>query len=67
MVAMQLNQENLMRGAFVISRFWNFIILKKVGDNRYEYFRSPDFNVLKIQELEQIYINLQAIKGRFSE
>jgi len=67
MVAMQLNEENLMRGAFVISRFWNFVILKKIGDNRYEYFRSPDFNVLKIQELEQIYINLQAIKGMFDK
>jgi hypothetical protein len=66
MVAMQLNQENLMRGAFVISRLWNFVILKKISDNKYEYFRSPDLNVLKIQELKQIYINLQAIKDMFS-
>ena len=68
MVAMQLNQENFMRGAFVISRLWNFVILKKISanDNKYEYFRSPDFNVLKIKELKQIYINLQAIKNIFS-
>ncbi|OQY44452.1 MAG: hypothetical protein B6247_30245 [Candidatus Parabeggiatoa sp. nov. 2] len=67
MVAMQLNDENLMRGAFVIGRIWNFVILKKLGNNQYEYFRSPDFNVLKIQELKQLYINLQAIKGMFSQ
>ncbi len=66
MVAMQLNEENLMRGAFVIGRIWNFVILKKLGNNQYDYFRSPDFNVLKIQELKQLYINLQAIKGLFS-
>ena len=66
MVAMQLNEENVMRGAFVISRLWNFVILKKIAANQYEYFRSPDFDVLKIQELKQIYINLQAIKGMFS-
>ncbi len=66
MVAMQLNQENFMRGAFVISRLWNFVILRKISDNKYEYFRSPDFNVLKIQELKQIYVNLQAIKDIFS-
>jgi len=65
MVAMQLNQDNFMRGAFVISRLWNFVILKKIGDNKYEYFRSPDFNVLKISELKQIYVNLQAIKNMF--
>jgi hypothetical protein len=63
MVAMQLNQETLMRGAFVISRIWNFVILRELGDNKYEYFRSPDLNVLKIEELKQIYVNLQAIKG----
>ena len=65
MVAMELNEENLMRGAFVIGRIWNFVILTKLGNNQYEYFRSPDFNVLKIQELKQLYINLQAIKGMF--
>jgi len=65
MVAMQLNNNDLMRGAFVISRLWNFVILKKCGSHRYEYFRSPDFNVLKINEFRQIYINLQAIKRMF--
>jgi hypothetical protein len=66
MVAMRLNEEQIMRGAFVISRLWNFVILKKIANNQYEYFRSPDFDVLKISELKQIYINLQAIKGMFS-
>jgi len=34
--------------------------LNKISD------KSPDFNVLKIQELKQIYINLQAIKAKLS-
>jgi len=65
MVAMQLNNNDLMRGTFIISRLWNFVILKKLSENQYEYFRSPDLNVLKINEFKQIYINLQAIKKVF--
>ncbi|TGO03376.1 hypothetical protein PN36_07770 [Candidatus Thiomargarita nelsonii] len=63
MVAMQLNGEKIMRAAFIIGRIWNFVILKHLDDNKYHYFRSQGFNSLKLNELKEIYINLQAIKG----
>lgn len=63
MVAMQLNGENLMRGAYIIGKSWTFMIVKRFETNRYEYYRSKDFSVLKIPELQGIYRNLQAIKA----
>lgn len=63
LVAMQLNGDALMRGAYVIGKSWTFMLLKQRDTNRYEYYRSQDFNVLKTAELQGIYINLQAIKA----
>ena len=63
MVALELNHQTIMRGAFVIGGTWNFIILKKLGADQYTYFRSRDFSVLDQNELKMIYVSLQAIKA----
>jgi len=63
LAALQANRETLMRGAYVIGRMWTFMILRQCEDNRYEYFRSTDFSVAKLPELQAIYVNLQAIKA----
>lgn len=39
------------------------MLVKHIETNRYEYYRSQDFSVLKIPDLQGIYINLQAIKA----
>ncbi len=62
MVALEVNQEKVMRGAYIIGRDWYFVILHKLTEHQYEYFLSKDFSSLKINELQGIYINLQAIK-----
>lgn len=63
MAALEVNQDNLMRGAYIIGRDWYFVILRKLAEYRYEYFVSKDFSSLKIHELRGIYTNLHAIKA----
>ncbi|MEM7531503.1 MAG: hypothetical protein AAF639_04965 [Chloroflexota bacterium] len=52
-----------MRGAFVIGGTWHFMILKKLEQHRYTYFRSLAHRVLSLDDLTQIYVNLQAVKS----
>ncbi len=66
LVAMSLNQQSEMHGAYVIGRDWYFVLLQKNNDNTYTYFSSPDFSIAKIHELRKIYTNLQYIKSFFA-
>ena len=52
----------MIRGAYVIGRNWNFVILEKLENGNYEYFVSKTFDCLNFDSLKQIYINLQAVK-----
>ena len=63
MVALELNQATLMRGAFIIGRIWNFVILKKLAIHQYVYYRSRDLSVLNFDDLKGIYTSLEAVKG----
>ncbi len=62
LVATHLNKTNLMRGAYVIGRNWNFVIFEKMDKNSYQFFISESFDCLSFKGLTQIYKNLQAIK-----
>ncbi len=62
LVATHLNKNNLIRGAYVIGRNWNFVIFEKIDKNSYQYFISESFDCLSFKGLTQIYTNLQAIK-----
>jgi hypothetical protein len=57
-----LNQNKAIKGAFVIGKYWNFVILKKTTNNKYIYFVSEDFDSSKIVDLEAIYKNLIFVK-----
>ncbi len=61
LAAMTLNKINVMRGAYIIGRNWNFVILEK-HENDYQYVVSKQFDSLEIEYLQQIYISLQAVK-----
>jgi len=61
LVALNLNQHKTIRGAFIIGKYWNFVILKKMN-NKYVYFVSEDFDSSKTTDLEAIYKNLIFIK-----
>lgn len=56
-----------MRGAYIIAQQWRFVILKKTGENTYEYYVSLIFDSANIEDLQRIYSNLQAVKALFCE
>ncbi|MEA3228053.1 MAG: hypothetical protein U9P38_03155 [Campylobacterota bacterium] len=61
--AVELNDETVMKGAFIIGATWNFVILEKLEKDRYQYFVSRDFNCTNIEDLKSIYKNLLFIKN----
>ena len=65
LAAIELNKSIQSQGVFVVGEDWYFIILQKLQAGNYEYFVSESFDCLKIQDLKQIYINLQAVKKLF--
>ena len=62
LVAMKLNKIDLIRGAYIIGQNWNFVILKRVSEFKYNFFISKSFDSLFLSELKQIYKNLVYIK-----
>ena len=67
LTAMTLNKTNLIRGSYLIGRYWNFVILEKLENGNYEYFVSKGFDCLDIDSLKQIYVNLKAVKSMIKE
>ncbi len=65
--AIELNKFKNLFGCYVIGKDWNFLILEKIKINEYQYFVHEGLNSLKIQELKQIFINLQSIKNSIIE
>ncbi len=67
LVATELNKTNLMRGAYIIGRIWNFVILEKIAENSFQYFVSESFDSLIFKGLKQIFVCLQAVKLKYCE
>ncbi len=67
LAAIELNKTNLMRGAYIVGRNWNFVILEKIAENSYEYYISEAFDSLSFKGLKQIYVCLQAVKLKYCE
>ena len=65
LAAISLNKSNIIRGSYIIGQYWKFIILEKLENGSYEYFISESFDSLKLKDLIQIYINLQAVKALY--
>ena len=64
-VALEINEKNIIRGAYNIGQHWNFIILKKTPDKKYKYYESKSFDSLDIEHLKKIYKYLQAVKHKY--
>ncbi len=62
--AVELNNESVMEGAYIVGAIWNFVILEKVGKDSYEYYVSYNFDSTKIDDLKNIYKNLVFIKNK---
>ncbi len=65
--AVELNKTITIRGAFIMGKDWYFVILEKLGKDRYQYFISEAFNSTKIDELKGIYRNLKFVKNEILE
>ncbi|OQX99986.1 MAG: hypothetical protein B6I24_01070 [Bacteroidetes bacterium 4572_128] len=61
-VAIEINKTNKMYGVYNIGRFWFFVVLEKITDNKYKYHESKAFDCLEFEHLKKIYTNLKAIK-----
>ncbi len=64
-VAMEINKTKQMKAAYNIGKLWTFIIIEKISEGKYQYYESESFDCLKINDLKQIYINLQAVKHKY--
>ncbi len=60
--AIELNNDTSMRGAYIVGAIWNFVILEKLGKDKYQYFVSENFDSSKIGDLKGIYRNLVFVK-----
>ena len=65
--AIELNNELSMRGAYIVGENWNFVILEKLGKDKYQYFVSRTFNCINIEDLKGIYRNLMFVKNEIVE
>ncbi len=65
LVAMKINKKNKIQGCYITGQHWFFLILEKLENKSYEYFVHEGLNCLKINELKQIFVNLQAVKVLF--
>ncbi|MCP5493170.1 MAG: hypothetical protein H7A23_01310 [Leptospiraceae bacterium] len=65
--AVEINKFTHIKGAYIVGAIWNFVILKKLGDNRYEYYVSENFDSTKIENLKGIYKNLLFVKEEIKE
>ena len=65
--AVELNDFQAIKGAFIIGENWTFVILNKLDNNKYQYFNSHTLNATKVNDLTQIYKNLLYIKNKIIE
>jgi hypothetical protein len=56
-----------MKGAYIVGAVWHFVILEKIGTNKYQYFISKLFNATNIEDLKSIYQNLLFVKNEIIE
>jgi hypothetical protein len=61
--AIELNDWTTIKGAYIKGTIWNFVILEKLGEHKYQYFVSQNFDSTKIEDLKDIYKNLLCIKN----
>jgi hypothetical protein len=65
--AVELNQFNDMKGAFIIGENWVFVILNRLAKHKYHYSLSRTFNSSNINDLQSIYKNLLVVKHEILE
>lgn len=67
LTGMSINQTNVLRGAYIIGRNWYFVIMEKDAANNYTAYVSKQFDSLELDDLKQIYKNLQIVKLHYCQ
>ena len=65
--AVEINQWKEIKGCFIVGAIWNFVVLEKLGKDRYQYFVSKNFDSTKIEDLKDIFRNLLFVKNEIFE
>ena len=65
--AIELNNWQTIKGAYIKGATWNFVILEKLGKDKYQYFISHNFDSTKIEDLRDIFRNLLFVKNEIVE
>jgi hypothetical protein len=60
--AVELNQWQFIKGAYIIGAMWHFVILEKLDRNKYRYFVSQNFDSMRLDDLIAIYQRLLFVK-----
>ena len=63
----ELNNWKEIKGCYIKGTNWNFVILEKLGENRYQYFVSREFLSTNINDLKDIFKNLLFVKNEIFE
>jgi hypothetical protein len=61
--AIELNNWQKIKGIFIKGAIWNFVILEKLGTDKYQYFVSRPYNSVVISDLELIFKALLFVKN----
>jgi len=61
--AVELNDWQFIKGAYITGGHWHFVILEKLELHKYQYFISQNFDSTKIEDLKSIYKNLLFVKN----
>jgi hypothetical protein len=62
-----INESTVLRGAYIIGQNWRFVIMEKDANNNYTAYVSKQFDSLEIDDLKQIYKNLQIVKLHYCQ
>jgi hypothetical protein len=65
--AVELNDWTTIKGAYIVGSIWRFVVLEKLGEKKYQYYVSQNFDSTKIEDLKDIYKNLVFVKNEIIE
>ena len=63
LIALEQNNWEEMIGTTIVGKIWDFILICKIRENEYDYFKSVGFNAMNIEDLKKLFIALQAVKA----
>jgi hypothetical protein len=60
--AVEINQTDKIRGAFIIGQNWTFVTLHKIANSSYKYYFSKQYNSIDLDDLQVIFSMLLFVK-----